>query len=251
MILGKMLGSIRPRTTLGAIVCATLGALLASCIADANADERFRYVLHGDLNASDIAHLERALEAAHQPVISKLGLELLPVITVQIWDDEEEFQEAMAATLGMRAQGSRGYVTGDRELRLLHHTAPSAAREAVHEFVHVATLNLEPDFGNNPRWLWEAVALYLANEFVDPRSTEIMQDQKCPSLQQLDAPFDNGGAIYEAGYLLIQFIETKWGFDKVTELIKSKGDMSSTLGISESEFERQWCAFVVATYPHE
>ncbi|WP_282073328.1 hypothetical protein, partial [Janibacter hoylei] len=87
---------------------------------------------------------------------------------------------------------------------------------AVHEFVHVATLNLEPDFGNNPRWLWEAVALYLANEFVDPRSTEIMQDQKCPSLQQLDAPFDNGGAIYEAGYLLIQFIETKWGFDKVT-----------------------------------
>ena len=36
---------------------------------------------------------------------------------------------------------------------------------AVHEFAHGVSLHVNPRFGNNPRWLWEAVAIY---EQADP-----------------------------------------------------------------------------------
>ena len=60
----------------------------------------------------------------------------------------------------MRFPGSRGYVTGDNELRLLYHRRLSAQKEAVHEFAHVVSMYVNSTIPNNPRWLWEAVALY-------------------------------------------------------------------------------------------
>jgi len=42
----------------------------------------------------------------------------------------------------------------------------------VHGFCHAVSLYVSPTFGNNPRWLWEAVALYENAEFVDPRTPD-------------------------------------------------------------------------------
>jgi len=61
----------------------------------------------------------------------------------------------------------------------------SAQRAAVHEIVHVATLNFNPNIGDNPRWLWESVPLYLAGEFVDPKKRSEFADRQCSSIEKL------------------------------------------------------------------
>ena len=41
-------------------------------------------------------------------------------------------------------------------------------RNTKHEFAHCVSLKINPAIGNNPRWLWQAVALYEANLPWDP-----------------------------------------------------------------------------------
>lgn len=205
---------------------------------------RFNLILHDGLVTADVAHLNTALESNYHRITSELQLTTLPTITVQIWRDEAAYQDAMQIALGSRAPGSRGYVTGDNELRLLYHQRVSAQKEAVHEFVHVASLHVNPEFGNNPRWLWEAVAIFLANETVDPKTSAHFKNGTCPSLDTLNSPFDQGGTIYDAGYLLIDFIQTRWGFESVVELIRNDGNIELTLDQTVEVFEYEWCAYV-------
>lgn len=208
------------------------------------ADDAFEFVLNDGLTPQQTAHLRKALDDNYDRILSSLGLTSIPTVTVRIWRDEEAYQSTMEQSLGSRAPGSRGYAFGQRELRLLYHTRLSAQREAVHEFAHVASLNINPDLGNNPRWLWEAVAIYLAGEYVDPARSGFFDDGACPTLEQLNAPFDRGGTIYATGYLLVDFIEKRWGFAKVVDLIRSNGDLQETLGVSSAEFEQAWCESV-------
>lgn len=214
----------------------------------AQSEVGFEFILHNDLSDRDVAHLHVALHDSRSTVLAALGLSDMPPVTVQVWRDKVNYQDAMEQTLGMRAPGSRGYVTGPSEIRLLYHQMLSAQREAVHEFVHAATLALNPGFGNNPRWLWEAVAQYLAGEFVDPSTASQFQGGKCPSLETLNSPFDSGGAIYRSGYLLGEFITASWSAAKLRQLISANGDIETILGITENDFETRWCGFVQSKY---
>lgn len=214
----------------------------------AQADSAFNFILHNDLSDSDVAHIQVALKESRPKILAALGLVQMPSVTVQVWRDETQYQDVMEQTLGMRAPGSRGYVRSDSEIRLLFRKRLSAQREAVHEFVHAATLKLNPEFGNNPRWLWEAVAQYLAGEFVDPRTSEQFRGGQCPSLETLNSPFDRGGSIYRSGYLLGEFITKKWGAASLRQMVGANGDVETILGITENEFENRWCDFVQDKY---
>lgn len=206
--------------------------------------ERFDFILHDTLSMPDVAHLVNALEANYERVIDALEVDSLPVIRVQIWSDEEQYQGAMEETLGSRFPGSRGYVTGDRELRLLYHRRLSAQKEAVHEFVHVVSLNLNPNFGNNPRWLWEAVALYLADEFHNPADVAYMRNREFPTMDELNAGFNAGKNIYDVGFLLVDYIINRWGQEVLIDLVMANGDIPATLGLQVADFESGWHQFV-------
>ncbi len=209
---------------------------------------RFNYVLHDTLAQADVTHLSRALDEHYDRIKELFNVPALPVITVQIWADEEQYQEAMQQTLGMRFPGSRGYVTGDRELRLLYHRRLSAQKEAVHEFAHVVSLNLNPEFGNNPRWLWEAVAMYAAQEFRNPKEINDIRDGNFPTLSDLNEDFNSGRNIYDVGYILVEYLVAQWSEDKLIELVSSNGDLKAVLGVTESEFEAGWQGFVKQKY---
>ncbi len=208
----------------------------------------FEFVLYGDLKETDVRHLQIALEKSRPSVLEAPGLSDMPTVSVNVWQDEERYQEAMEETLGMRAPGSRGYVTGDSEIRLLFHRRLSAQREAVHEFVHSATLYLNPDFGNNPRWLWESAAIYLAGEFVDPAASPVFEGGRCPTIETLNSPFDRGGSIYSSGFILGEFIIATWGPKSLPALISANGDTDKVLNVSEADFEQRWCDFVRKKY---
>ena len=49
-------------------------------------------------------------------------------------------------------------------------------------------------------------------------------------------------------YVLAEFIETTWGGDKLLELVRENGSIPSVLDMSESAFQRSWCAYLEETY---
>jgi len=223
-------------------------AISVQSFAQVVGQQRFHFVVHDTLELGDIGHLVHALEGNYERIMEDLRVPSLPQITVQVWSDEDAYQDAMEAQLGMRFPGSRGYVTGDRELRLLYHRRLSAQKEAVHEFAHVVSLNLNSNFGNNPRWLWEAVAMYAAEEFRDPKEIPYLKEGDYPSLAELNTDFNSGRNIYDVGYLLVDYVVTSWDHDHLIALIKSNGAIEETLGISEAEFETGWQRFLKKKY---
>jgi len=135
------------------------------------------------------------------------------------------------------------------------------SQAAIHEFAHTVTLRLlidhEPQpldtvkferrFASLPVWLWEAVACYEANQAYNPISFPYMRDGKYPSLSELNQR-SKGAKIYDVGYSLVDFIESKWGHDRFIKLILTYGDVQKVLGVTDKEFSKLWSDFVHAKY---
>jgi hypothetical protein len=152
----------------------------------------------------------------------------------------------MAATIGTVYTGATGYVLGPTGFCLLATGDPP--QTAVHEFAHVVTLNINEEFANNLRWLWEAVAIYEAEEFYPPSTLAFMGPGNFPTLEQLNAEYNQGGWIYQVGYVLTEYIVETWGMDAVISLIESNGDLEGDLGITATELERGWHAWLTEQY---
>lgn len=206
--------------------------------------EHFR-ILAGTTPANELRATADRLEQEYPRITSGLGVRSLPEITVRVWQDPDTYFDVLTRHFGVRYD-SVGYITGPSELRLL--AGPRLAINTVHEFVHAATLSLNPSFGNNPRWLWETVALYENGEFVDPRTLPYIVSGAFPTLQQLNVDPNAGRQIYELGYVLGEFIVSAYGRPAYLQLILSNGNLAGALGISPTEFESAWQSFVRRRY---
>jgi hypothetical protein len=108
----------------------------------------------------------------------------------------------------------------------------------VHEFTHCASMRVQANIANNPRWLWETVALYEAGQFVDPMTLPLLNGAAPPTLQQLNS-LDNT-MIYSIGASLGRFIVQTWGADAFRALIRSNGNTAITLGLADSDLIDRW-----------
>jgi hypothetical protein len=170
----------------------------------------------------------------------------LPVTTVEVWSDSESFYADMAATIGQRYGGATGYVHGPTNLTILD--GANAAGRAAHELAHCISLRVSSTIGNNPRWLWETIAVYENGESVDPRTLSYMQSGNCPTLAQLNSDYSGGRQVYETGYVLGEFIVSTWGRNGLVRLIQANGDVEKVFGLATALFEQQWAAFVAQKY---
>ena len=50
------------------------------------------------------------------------------------------------------------------------------------------------------------------------------------------------------GYILLEYIIIEWSMDSVIYLIKTNGNISHSLGITEKDFESGWHEFVEENY---
>ena len=185
------------------------------------------------------------LEAEYSRILGNLGVSSHPVVTVRIWQDAASYYNELTRYFGTRYQAG-GYITGPTELRLL--AGGNLDTDVVHEFVHAVSLNVNPRFGNNPRWLWEAVALYENGEFVHPRLIESVARGNFPTLQQLNADVNTDTQIYQLGYMLGEFIVSRWGRPALIRLIETNADLPGVLGVSAAEFEAAWQSDVRQRY---
>jgi hypothetical protein len=131
-------------------------------------------------------------------------------------------------------------------MRLL--AVDGVALNATHEFAHIVTLLINPGFANNPRWLWEATALYVNGERVDPRTLGYMTSGQPPTLQALNSDITASVQIYQVGYTLAEFVVETYGRDALLRLVRANGDLAAVLGLTPARFERDWYAFVQARY---
>lgn len=208
--------------------------------------DHFDIHLYDGLSQADVAAVADRLEAEYGRIVGDLGVAQMPRVNVGIWADQQSFYQAMEALNGMVYFGAGGYILGPTGFRMLMTGDPGQI--AVHEFVHVVTLNINRSFSNDPRWLWEAVAVFEAGEFVEPTSLSFMNPGSFPTLAQLNVDYDQGYWIYQVGYVLTEYIVETWGFGAVISLIASNGDIQGTLGITEGEFEEGWHAWLSRKY---
>jgi len=211
-------------------------------------DSHFEYILYDGLPESILIPIQRKLNDNYSRVLNDLEVTNMNKVTVKIWGNETNFLDDMEQTLGRRYIGSSGWVGSSTDIRILNR-GNATAQIALHEFCHAVSLVVNNQIGNNPRWLWEAVAIYEAGEFRDPKTLSYLINGNFPTIEDLNANFTtSGNKIYEVGYLLSEFIITRWGKSFYLNLIKSNGNISQILGLSTLQFEEAWKVFVMNKY---
>lgn len=166
-------------------------------------------------------------------------------VDVRVWQDEAAWYATLTSYFGQRLPAG-GYVTGPTELRVL--ATGAVGTNVTHELAHAISLRLQSDFANNPRWLWEAVALYENGELVDPRTLAYMRQGQPPSLPALNAAVTSSRQIYEVGYTLAEFVVARRGQEGLRQLVRQHGDTEAVLQLSPAAFEQAWYAFVRERY---
>lgn len=208
--------------------------------------EHFQFFFDG-LSDAPLRPIAEALEDNYDRIVSDLGGVSMPVVSVKVWRSREGFYDEMERLIGVRYPGADGYVYGGEELHV--RLVDDAPIKAVHELAHAVSLSLNPTFANDPRWLWEAVAIYEAGQFVHPSRLSYMARGDYPSIQELNSGFGTGGnKIYSVGYVLAEYIVEGWGMDALRELIRANGDVSAVLDMSVEEFQQGWHGWVEARY---
>lgn len=185
------------------------------------------------------------LEVEYSRILSDLGVPSHPTVSVRVWHDATSYYNELTRYFGTRYQAT-GYITGPVELRLLD--GSNLNINVVHEFIHAVSLDVNARFGNNPRWFWETVALYENGEFVDPRMLDYVRRGDFPTLQQLNVDVNGGTQIYQLGYVLGEFIVTRYGRAAFVRLIETNADLQAVLGLTTAEFEAAWQSYVRQTY---
>lgn len=212
--------------------------------------------------------LLKKLEETREGIITNLGINEHPQTYIYVHPSTNEFVEHV----GFEAIGA---IKGVDTLHLLNLKFPmnlfySFNETAVHEFVHNVTLNaiiknalntgkissvneFDNVYGEGekrfdqiyPRWLWESLAVFEAGQFNFFTFNLSLKDG-FPTLKALNS--QNNNQIYHVGYSLIDYIISKWGRQKLIDLVLNDGDIEKILGISVITFETEWEKFVEDEY---
>lgn len=198
--------------------------------------EHFTF-LYSEIDSISVGHIASRLERSYHKILSDFKIKEIPITRVRIYADVKSFHQGinfpnapdylLATAFGKDdfRMTSPHSVSGGDSLTLINYVA--------HEFMHCVHLHI--DYApNNPRWLWEGVAMFEADWFVDPKGIDAIKNKQFPPLATL-----NNGMEYELGYVIIEAIKDIWGFDTVINLIKKRGDVQAVLKLSQTQFDEK------------
>lgn len=206
---------------------------------------------HTALDAATIAQTGAALESNVARITASLGVVGMPKVTVTLYADRPALQEAVRPFVGTLPSFASGLVTGIDQIHILSPNLATAwsydrgVTAIVHEFAHTVSLRVNPTIANNPRWLWESVALYEAGQFVDPRTLAYMAAGQVPAFGDLNA-IENT-RIYDLGCVIGEFIVDGWGEAGLIALVRQNGDPSA-VGVTAQQFTERWRAYLQGQY---
>jgi hypothetical protein len=159
-----------------------------------------------------IDSLAMNLERSYNKILADFRLKSLPLTKVKIYPDLKSFHLAINSPDAPPQVLATAF--GKNEFRMASpatwgEESGTMIQNIIHEFTHCVHLNIDYS-PNNPRWLWEGVAMYEAEWFLNPGEIEPIRNRNFPALREL-----NNGMEYMLGYVLIEAIKDKWGFNAV------------------------------------
>ncbi|MBS1950362.1 MAG: hypothetical protein OJF59_000277 [Cytophagales bacterium] len=216
----------------------------------------FTFFFSSSIDTASIVELASALENSYSKTSADLRTQPLDNIETNIYSQRWRY---IKATGNWTASGN---IEGISKLHFVARAwgDSDGKKVAVHEFTHAVTLKLLLDnetqpvsskdfdkkFSNFPTWLWEAISVYEANQFIDPKTLPYL-NKHYPSISELNNR-TKGGKIYSCGYTIIEYILSKYGQDKLINLIKNYGDLKSTFNVTDDQFCKNWFEFVTGKY---
>lgn len=219
--------------------------------------KHFNLVFSSSIDTAKIKELSHALESSYHRIAEDLKTNPSNDIETNIYADRWRYIKSTGNWSGS------GNIEGISKLHFVEQawSETDSKKVAVHEFVHTVTLKLlldqEPkstdskEFDNKfakfPVWLWEAISVYEAQQFIEPKTLTYLANGQYPSIAELNQRI-KGGKIYTCGYTIIEYILFEYGQDKFLALIKNYGDLENTLGINEMQFSKNWYEFVKTKY---
>lgn len=208
------------------------------------------------LEPSGIKALADALQGSYDRIGTQLKTSPAERIEVNIYGKRWRYVQAT------KNWGASGSIDGIARLHFVEHawSEPDNRKVAIHEFAHTVVLKLlierEPEpltesfdqkFATFPLWLWEAVSVYEAGQFVDPNTLDYFRDGQYPKLGELSNRMQ-GGKIYTCGYTVTEYILATYGQDGLIQLIENYGDVKATFNVTEDQFSKEWYEFVTKKY---
>jgi len=209
--------------------------------------DHFAFALYDGLSNSITPPIINEMNNNYDRILNDLDVQSVQKTKIEIWNDEEHFQNDMKRDLGINYPGTLGYIYNRTSIRLLNRG--NIAHNTVHEFVHIVSLYVNNNFGNNPRWFWEAVATYESGEFINPNNLSYLVSGNFPTIAELNSDFNTGNyKIYQVGYLLSEYIIATWGKISYVKMIKQNANIELVLSITTQQFEAGWKDFVMTKY---
>jgi metallo-beta-lactamase class B len=186
---------------------------------------------YSDIDKANIDSLSFHLESKYEKILKDLKLTGLPITRVKIYPDLESFHYAINQPDAPAEVLATAF--GKDEFRMVSPTkgGDELMQFIAHEFTHCVHLNI--DYApNNPRWLWEGLAMYESGWIMDPTQIDAVKNKQFPALESL-----GNGMEYMLGYVIIEAIKDLWGSDALISLIKNRGNTEKAVGLNQKDFE--------------
>ena len=204
--------------------------------------DNFRFI-YSKMDELFVKNFSTKIQSLHNELLTDFKSEPIPVTTYKLYPNLASYHNGVLTPNAPDWQ--KGRVWTENEIKLVSPTyletelnEPIKDDLLIHEYVHIIHWNKVGDPRYIPKWLWEGVALYkgcCAWEDID--RLEFVKKEKFPSLKEINW---NGEFQYQLGYYLVEFIDTKWGWEMVIELMAKNGNIKEALGLSEKAFEKEF-----------
>lgn len=217
----------------------------------------FTFLFSRSIDTATILELENVLESSYTRIGNDLKTRPSDNIEANIYAQRWRY---IKATGHWSASGN---IEGVSKLHFVEQAweENDSRKVAVHEFAHTVTLkllldnevqsvnsnNFEKRFSTFPTWLWEAISVYEAGQFVNPKTLPYFSNGQYPNIPELNNRL-NGGKIYSCGHTIIEYILSKYGQDNFISLIKNYGDLKRSFNVTDDQFCKDWYEFVKEKY---
>lgn len=210
-------------------------------------------------------YFEDELQRAMRTYEKKYGLTLAGPVQLEVYPDHEDFA---VRTMGMPGLGALGVTFG----RMVAMDSPSSrppgdfhwASTLWHELSHVFCL--EATDHRVPRWFTEALAVHEETaadpewgDRITPAVISAIKDDKLLPLAELDRGYIRPtypaqvGVSYFQGGRICDYINERWGYDKLMAMMRAFGDKKDTrqvvrevLGMDTEQFDKDFLAWLKA-----
>jgi hypothetical protein len=226
-----------------------------SCISQGNKTRVYETdhfkIFYTKLDDRNIKQIADCLENSYPKIITQLQSDKLPTVNVHFYTDISDLQKAVKTSVPNLPAWAVGLATSVSEIHMISPNHPkqdyqTMIRNTIHEFAHCVSLNINKTIANNPRWLWEAVAIYEANLPWDPHQLSYLVNQKPPTIDELNQLSNT--YIYEVGYFIAEYLVKAKGNSVLNTLIKNNGNLRLTLNADDEGFTKQWFTFIKEKY---